>query len=314
MGTDDGDIEDDGLSAFRSAWRTMPDEEPPQRGLAELMAAARVKADEMAAAQQPSLWQRFVDMMRRPQVLALATIMILIGGAVFISQRRDKLEAPSPEATSAPVATSNMGSGSAAGEAKPMDEFAAEQDKAQDLKREVSKESAAAPAQEAAKADRGRDDQTIAAPEAKAEAVPRGAVTQGASKKASPKKPSKGKASLDDMDSPFFEGGVTGGDSTGAMNKVGGGGGGGTGTSTGAATTKPGGTTTTPPPDSKPKADPKTEEETPSVKQLWDQARAAAAKGDCALVRSLAKKIAAQDAPYYRANIAPDKSLAACLN
>jgi hypothetical protein len=86
----DRDDDDPQLTSLRAVWLNMPDEDPPERGLAELMAAARVKADEMA---RPSWWQRLVALLRRPPVLALATVLVLLGGAVFIGQRRDKLEA-----------------------------------------------------------------------------------------------------------------------------------------------------------------------------------------------------------------------------
>jgi hypothetical protein len=84
----DEDADDDQLKSLRAVWLSMPDEDPPVRGLASLMEAARVKADEMA---QPSLWQRIAALLRRPPVLALATVLVLIGGAVFIGQRKDKL-------------------------------------------------------------------------------------------------------------------------------------------------------------------------------------------------------------------------------
>ena len=85
------DADDDPqLKSLRAVWLSMPDEEPPERGLAELMAAARIKADEMA---KPSLWQRITALLRRPPVLALATVLVLIGGAVFIGQRKDKMAA-----------------------------------------------------------------------------------------------------------------------------------------------------------------------------------------------------------------------------
>lgn len=90
--SDDAD-DDPQLKSLRAVWLAMPDEEPPERGLAELMAAARVKAEAMA---QPSWWQRIVALLRRPPVFALATLMILIGGGLFIAQRREKLEATGP--------------------------------------------------------------------------------------------------------------------------------------------------------------------------------------------------------------------------
>ncbi|HEY5921759.1 MAG TPA: hypothetical protein VIV11_08815 [Kofleriaceae bacterium] len=106
--------DDPQLKSLRAVWLSMPDEEPPERGLAELMAAARVKADEMA---KPSLWHRITALLRRPPVLALATVLVLIGGAVFIGQRKDKMGAEptaevdrtrdvaQPSAGAAPAAT-----------------------------------------------------------------------------------------------------------------------------------------------------------------------------------------------------------------
>lgn len=100
----DDNAEDDGLESLRAMWLSMPDEDPPDRGFAELMAAARVKADEMAAA-KPSLWQRLLDVCRRPPVLALATVTVLAGGAVLIGQRGDQMEAEPPAATQPVIAT-----------------------------------------------------------------------------------------------------------------------------------------------------------------------------------------------------------------
>ena len=89
--------DDPQLKSLRAVWLSMPDEDPPERGLAELMAAARVKAEKMT---QPSLWQRIKALMLRPPMLALATVLVLIGGAVFLGQRRDKLaHEPTSEGT-----------------------------------------------------------------------------------------------------------------------------------------------------------------------------------------------------------------------
>jgi hypothetical protein len=99
----------------------MPDEEPPQRGLAELMAAARVKAEELAT---PSLWQRISALLRRPPVLALATVLVLIGGAVFIGQRKDSMQlehvaVESPHEATPSTAAPAPARGSAASESAP---------------------------------------------------------------------------------------------------------------------------------------------------------------------------------------------------
>lgn len=111
--TDHGDADDDDpqLGGLRSIWLSMPDEDPPERGLADLMAAARTKADEMA---QPSLWQRIVAMMRRPPALALATVVVLVAGTVLVSNRRERFES-----TSAPAADQGSAVGGEAMMAPP---------------------------------------------------------------------------------------------------------------------------------------------------------------------------------------------------
>ncbi|MEJ7600159.1 MAG: hypothetical protein WKG01_19785 [Kofleriaceae bacterium] len=82
--------DDDATRSMRSVWLTMREEDPPSGGLAELMAAARSKAAEMKP--RESWWQRVVATLRRPPVLALATITLLVGGAVLIGKRQAKLE------------------------------------------------------------------------------------------------------------------------------------------------------------------------------------------------------------------------------
>lgn len=73
------------LRAMRAVWLAMRDEAASDRGLAELLAAARQKAAAMQPA--PPLWQRLLAALRRPAVLAVATAMVLIGGGVLIGRR-----------------------------------------------------------------------------------------------------------------------------------------------------------------------------------------------------------------------------------
>ncbi len=275
MSADDADPDDAGLDSLRSMFRSLPDEEPPARGLDALMAAARVKAEVMA---QPSMWERFVAMLRAPQVLALATIMILIGGAVFISQRRDKLEAAQPtsaedqmmqerageQAPAAVTATPAPSAGSSAPAADP------------------AAEGVAGGSPMVGRADTGVDLEAArpavtALPSEPKKPVTKKSAPGGAKTTSKPKmeKQSKsaatsGALSIDELD-----------DSTDKATE---------------------------------KAALADDAPAPTVKQLHTQARAAAARKDCTSVKALAKKIAAQDAPYYRANIAPDTALAACLN
>ncbi len=89
-GDDAGRGEDEPqLRAMRAVWLAMREEAPPDRGLSELLAAARRKADDMAEAMQPTptRWQRLLAALRRPPVLALATALVLIGGGVLIGRR-----------------------------------------------------------------------------------------------------------------------------------------------------------------------------------------------------------------------------------
>jgi len=96
----DDNADDPQLKSLRAVWLAMPDEDPPTRGLDALMAAARAQAEVFAA---PPWWKRALHALARPPVLALATIMILIGGAVLISKRDDVKDAgpaaPSPVQT-----------------------------------------------------------------------------------------------------------------------------------------------------------------------------------------------------------------------
>jgi hypothetical protein len=84
--------EDAKLRAMRSVWLSMRDEEPSSGGLAELMAAARGKAAEMAP---PSAWwQRVVAGLRRPPVMAFATVLVLLGGAMIVGRQLERTGAP----------------------------------------------------------------------------------------------------------------------------------------------------------------------------------------------------------------------------
>ena len=101
---DDDDGDDAKLRSLRAVWLSMPDEDPPERGLDALMAAARTKAAEMAEGstelpKQPTWWERFFATLRRPQVLALATVILLFAGALIVTDRGMKASAPSNSAT-----------------------------------------------------------------------------------------------------------------------------------------------------------------------------------------------------------------------
>lgn len=101
------DDDDPQLKSLRAVWLSMPDEDPPERGLDALMAAARVKATEMSAAPvaeeaTPTWWQRFLAGLRRPPILAFATVLVLVAGAVLIGNRHTKLDATAPSGGAGP--------------------------------------------------------------------------------------------------------------------------------------------------------------------------------------------------------------------
>jgi hypothetical protein len=111
---DDDDGGDDAkLRSLRAVWLAMPDEDPPERGLDALMAAARTKASEMAqgstelpAQKQvpaPSWWEKLLAGFRRPTVLAFASVVVLVAGAAVISSRGGRgIDAGAPHNSTTP--------------------------------------------------------------------------------------------------------------------------------------------------------------------------------------------------------------------
>jgi hypothetical protein len=277
------DDDDDGLKSLRAVWLSMPDEDPPERGLADLMAAARVKAETMAT---PSLWQRFVDAMRRPPVLALATVMVLLGGAVLVSNRDKGMSAQPTVSTPEAPGTArdelrdeggarSAGSAAAAPATTAMPEAVVEESrptppptqrpeaKAKSGSKGIATTPQAEPIESpktSAKLDRRRDD---AAPldgdgEAeKAEAV-RGGTT--AAKETRRREPTVGAAQ-----SPVQ--------------------------SDSAALAASG----------------------PSSSEIHQMARKLAARGDCKAAQTLTNRIAKQDPVYYKAKVVPDKAFDRCV-
>ncbi len=95
----DDDLDSGSLRHVFSAMRAA-DEDPPARGLAELMAAARAHAPTPIP-----WWQRLAHVLRQPPTLALASIAILIGGALLIARPDATIEqvAPQPRSNVAPA-------------------------------------------------------------------------------------------------------------------------------------------------------------------------------------------------------------------
>jgi hypothetical protein len=86
----EGEDDDATLRAMRAVWLTMREEDPPGSGVAELLAAARAKAETLQA--RPPLWQRMLAGLRRPPALALVTVMLLVGGAVLLGRHADRID------------------------------------------------------------------------------------------------------------------------------------------------------------------------------------------------------------------------------
>jgi hypothetical protein len=72
------------LRAMRAVWLAMRDEEPPAGGLSALLVAAREKAETMQP--RPAWWQRLAAGLRRPPALAFATVVVLAGGALYVTR------------------------------------------------------------------------------------------------------------------------------------------------------------------------------------------------------------------------------------
>jgi hypothetical protein len=108
--------DDPELRGMRAVWLSMRDEAPPDGGLAELLAAARAKAETMQA--RPTFWQRLVTGLGRPPALALATVMVLVGGAVILARHADPTAGRRDVSRSAePEMGSGLGAPPPAGEA-----------------------------------------------------------------------------------------------------------------------------------------------------------------------------------------------------
>ena len=265
------------------------------------MAAARVKADQMAT---PSLWQRISALLRRPPVLAFATVLVLIGGGVLIGRRGDKMQvAPRGRpgsvaycsATAAIPAAPAQGSSAIEddeeqpGMAEPMipePTFEPEKKEAPAVTHRPAppKKAELVAGNKAEAADKAvsgavvrRDDK----PAAKPPAVKPTAEKQFAERPT---------AASDDFAAPAP--GEVAEESLSATSTA----------TRGAGAAKTGA------------ASPTTTQPEPSrTAQVLAQAKAAIARGDCATARALLKRVASEDANAYRKALASDASLNSCV-
>ncbi|MDX2093610.1 MAG: hypothetical protein SFX73_37570 [Kofleriaceae bacterium] len=303
---DDDDLQ---LAGMRSLWKSMPDEEPSNNGLAALMAAARAKAEEMKP--RESWWQRVLVQLRRPPVLALATVVLLVGGGVVISQRDDmKAEVTANDhapASGLPSAGSSAGASPAAGAIAPagqapLDDFSDGSD--------IGGKDQAASATEPTSGAAVTPPAPVVASEEKAErsvAKPAKTAPTTATGKAKPKlevqqrfapepaKPAPGTLSEAAQSSKMSI----------AIDEV-------------ADAPTPIEVTS----DSKvaaptaPRRGPvagEIEKTTPSIDDLIKQCEAAAARGDCASAKNLATRIEKADPKAYRARVSTNATIKPCL-
>jgi len=277
-----GDNTDDPqLKALRAVWLAMPDEEPPTRGLDALMAAARAQAEVLAA---PPWWKRALHALARPPVLALATIMILIGGAVLISKRDDIKDAgpaaPPPVQTPAMAPTAPPPPPPEAETPRPTDQ----QQKLDVTTPTPPTTPTARPASRPAEPIEGRvEDAKPARPAHKAPmpARPEPKTTT------TPTSPSAGAAfePQDDAAKNRDGRGKVGGDEAQTADTV-------------------------------EAAPAQTRAPTPKqviVDQLLVQCRSAATRGDCEEAKLIARRIAAQSTAYYKEHVASDAAIQKCI-
>lgn len=304
--TDDDHIDDDQLKQMRSVWLSMRDDdaEPSDRGMAALMAAAREQAQAMKPAR--SWWAALLEQLRRPPVLAMATVVVLIGGAVVITQRGDEMRTESEMAAPA--------------HDNPADEMAATAPAAEPTGAVAAKE-------EAPGATVERDHDDIAAGSAAATVAPAPVVTQRPrrhpersagradhglafepTKEPPPEAPAQKAAGAkkDAAKAPKLQ--LATGDDLQPK--------GGSVAETTSVAPPPASTQDNKPVSRKPLPSIEGEDRAakdPTIAQLVKQCEAAAAKNDCAAVRTIARKIEKQDPSTYRSKLAKNAAVARCL-
>jgi hypothetical protein len=306
---DDHGGDDDQLKQLRSVWVSMreSDEDPPDRGLDALMAAARTKAAEMTPAPGEGFWAKALAVFRRPPVLALASITVLLGGALFVMQRRDTLQARDT-AGQRQVETA-PGAGSAAPAPATLD--------LAPPPAATTGAPAATPPPEIAVP--GPVEATRERPRPRPGNRSNGAGTPAVAEQ--PRKPANKQADEGGEDARSSQPTVTETIAIGGLEQA----------SPEAVTVAPQGTTRAPvakqpPGDSFGRSEAKLaiDEDTASattdgrakdsqVTQLVKQCESAAARKDCAAVRVLAKKIKSADAEAYKQRVANNTAIARCL-
>jgi hypothetical protein len=271
------------------------DEDPPDRGLAALMTAAREKASEMAEPPRESWWQKIIATLRRPPVLALASVMVLLGGALFVMQRSDKLSSETKtEETQQVPAPAQTGPIEKARDVAPVPPPGANA--------AVGSASAAEVPAVIAQPDPAPPDPVVKPPVSRAVKAPR---MRPASPPPPPAEPVKTEATDKDKDGelakqpePATAGATRGPVRTQESMEP-------TADSFGAVDLKA--TTQT-------KSDEGGGDRSKLVTQLVKQCESAAARGDCAAVRVIAGRIKSEDSSAYSQRVVKNSSIARCLD
>ncbi len=294
---DDHDLggDDESVRGMRSVWLSMRDEEPSGRGMAALMAAARAQ---VAATQPAPAWKRawtaVTELLRRPPVLALATIVVVAGTAALVTSHGGLTTEEPRAAQTAPMVAPATGhdDGRAGGL------LATDQVRATDKKEAVARDAPAAVAPGSAP--------VVAAP-APPPPPPPPPVNHAPMKKA-PSRPSppdesrvKSKsasgrfgANLDDESLEEQPTTLAGPSANAPMARP------------SADPTAPGDAAPVAPGAAQGRS------ETVLVQQLRE-CQAAAKRGDCAAVRTMVERLRARDAAFYRTAVAKDAAIAKCL-
>jgi len=280
----DRDEDDPQLKSLRAVWLSMPDEDPPERGLAELMMAARAKAEHMT---KPSWWQQVLAVLRRPAVLALASVLVLLGGVVLIGRRGDKMEAPSglpsPSVEQVPDSTRNVEKNDQAPAAK--EEPPREMNHASRPRGETPLPRHEVPAARTPVEDR----ESVSGADVE---MPAQGLAAGNASQAAPGEPTPTPGPQKAPAAP----GATGQQKAPAGQQK--------------APAAPSPT----PSDATTPAGAKAESRSPKPEsRSLAQARAAATRGDCNAARTIASGIAKQDPQYYRTVVLADASIKKCV-
>ena len=304
MTADDDDVDDASLKSMRAVWLSMRDEEPPSAGMSALLAAAAQKADQMRDEAKPAWWERVFAMLRKPPVLAFASVMLLIGGAVLVTRSSQE---PVDSMTAGPSEQADVKSAEkivAPDAAVVSGDDSIERDIAQPIEPPV-----ATPAD--------TKDVVTPPPPVKRRQAPKPEKVQTYKEEVKaledkPKVGTKGEAGRGDTAGTVLESPPPPPPPPAPTT----------------GSTRP---SRTPPMTEAPVAKPTTEPEpstdsvtlsdrgagskpsTPPVEQLARQAESAATRGDCAAVRTIATRIKQQDETFYKQRILKNAAIAKCL-